>query len=147
MRPDAFDAAWLEDALRELAETDSLKQTPPRVEQSLRAAFKAHSGRGRRGARQAGWWLAAAAAALAVWGAIRGAAPDTPATADDAAFLPLVEGEPFAELDAVQVMRVRLPRSALARLGGSPVAAETGSVDAQVILGQDGVARAIRFVE
>jgi hypothetical protein len=146
MRPDAFDAAWLEDALRELAEADALEEAPPHVEQSLRASFRARSGRQRR-ARRASWWLAAAAATLAVWSAIRGAPPDPAATANDAAFLPLVEGEPFAELDAVQVMRVRLPRSALAHLGGAPAAADTGSVDAQVILGQDGVARAIRFVE
>jgi hypothetical protein len=146
MRPDPFDAAWLEEALRELAEADALEEAPAHVEQSLRAAFRAQPGRQRRG-RHAAWWLAAAAAALAVWSAVRGAAPDTAATADDAVFLPLVEGEPFSELDAVQVMRVRLPRSALARLGGAPAAADTGSVDAQVILGQDGVARAIRFVE
>jgi hypothetical protein len=147
MRPDAFDAAWLEDALRELAESDALEEAPPHVEQSLRAAFRARSGRRRR-ARHASWWLAAAAATLAAWSAIReGAPPETVATTDEGAFLPLVEGEPLAELDAVQVMRVRLPRSALARLGGAPAAAEMGSVDAQVILGQDGVARAIRFVE
>lgn len=150
MSRDAFDDGWLETALRELAESDAAAQAPPGIGQSLRAAFRAQAVR--RARRPKGvWWLAAAAATLAVWSAIHESAPRGPAEtadeADSAGFLALVEGEPLAELDAVQVVRVRLPGSALARLGGPLGAAADDFVDAQVILGQDGIARAIRFVE
>lgn len=146
----AFDERWLDATLHELAEADAAAQTPPHVEESLRAAFRAQAVR--RARRPKGiWWLAAAAATLAVWGAVQERSPnrgaETAADADSDSFLALVEGEPLAELDAVQVVWVRLPGSALARLGGPVDAAADGSVDAQVIVGQDGIARAIRFVE
>jgi hypothetical protein len=50
-------------------------------------------------------------------------------------------------LDDVQVVRVELPRSALQSFG-LPVNAERAGerVKADVLLGHDGVARAIRFV-
>ena len=50
-------------------------------------------------------------------------------------------------LDSGRVVRVQLPRSALARFG-LPVNAERAGepVKADVLLGEDGTARAIRFV-
>lgn len=65
-------------------------------------------------------------------------------------FYPLVEPEDLEALDslvAVQVVRVELPASALAVTGLS-VSPEISSarITADVVLGQDGVARAIRFV-
>jgi hypothetical protein len=143
---------WLDEALRELAEADAAAEAPARVERSLRAAFLAHaaeaerarSGPGRR--RALTWWVAAAAAALALGSALLPREPPARAEAE-AAFRPLTEGETWAGLDAVQIVRVRLTGAALAEFGG-PVGAEaSGAVDAEVILGQDGIARAIRIVE
>jgi hypothetical protein len=61
-------------------------------------------------------------------------------------FIPLVYGESLAE-EPQQVVRVRLPRAALASFG-LPVDEERGSerVQADVVFGGDGMARAIRFV-
>lgn|GEM_PF-397787 len=62
-------------------------------------------------------------------------------------FMPLVGGERLGQAEAVHMVRVELPRSALARFG-LPVNAEqsSGRVKADVLFGEDGVARAIRFV-
>jgi hypothetical protein len=62
-------------------------------------------------------------------------------------FFPLREGEDLTTLDSLQVVRVELPGSALGEVG-LPVAPEMVNepVKADVVLGQDGLARAIRFV-
>jgi hypothetical protein len=62
-------------------------------------------------------------------------------------FFPLREGEDLTTLDSLQVVRVELPGSALGEVG-LPVDPETANepVKADVVLGQDGLARAIRFV-
>jgi hypothetical protein len=63
-------------------------------------------------------------------------------------FIPLVVGAPAATpLEGGQLVRVQLPRAALASLG-LPLNAERGNepVKADVLLGNDGLARAIRFV-
>lgn len=62
-------------------------------------------------------------------------------------FLPLTYDGNLSQLDDGQVVRVELPRSALQSFG-LPVNAERAGerVKADVLLGHDGVARAIRFV-
>jgi hypothetical protein len=62
-------------------------------------------------------------------------------------FLPLSYSSNLSQLDEGQVIRVELPRSALQSFG-LPVNAERAGerVKADVLLGYDGVARAIRFV-
>ena len=62
-------------------------------------------------------------------------------------FLPLTYGSNLAQIEDGQVVRVELPRSALQSFG-FPVNAERAGerVKADVLLGHDGVARAIRFV-
>lgn len=62
-------------------------------------------------------------------------------------FFPLREDEDLTALEGKQLLRVELPGSAL-REAGFPVDFETAqtSVIADVVLGQDGLARAIRFV-
>jgi hypothetical protein len=62
-------------------------------------------------------------------------------------FFPLRAGEYPAALDALQLVRVELPGSALSEIG-LPVSIETANtpVKADVVLGQDGLALAIRFV-
>jgi hypothetical protein len=62
-------------------------------------------------------------------------------------FIPLMQGGQYAQAEEGHLVRVELPRSALASFG-LPVNAEAagGRVKADVLLGEDGTARAIRFV-
>jgi hypothetical protein len=62
-------------------------------------------------------------------------------------FIPLVQAGPYTQAEEGHIVRVELPRSALASFG-LPVNAEApgGRVKADVLMGQDGIARAIRFV-
>jgi hypothetical protein len=62
-------------------------------------------------------------------------------------FIPLLQGGQFAPAEGGHLVRVEMPRSALASFG-LPVNAEAagGRVKADVLLGEDGIARAIRFV-
>ncbi|HJQ32145.1 MAG TPA: hypothetical protein VJ866_08200, partial [Pyrinomonadaceae bacterium] len=62
-------------------------------------------------------------------------------------FIPLMQGAQYASAEETHLVRVELPRTALASFG-LPVNAEApaGRVKADVLLGEDGVARAIRFV-
>ena len=62
-------------------------------------------------------------------------------------FITLTQAGPYTEAEESHLVRVELPRSALASFG-LPVNAETagGRVKADVLVGQDGLARAIRFV-
>lgn len=62
-------------------------------------------------------------------------------------FYPLMEGADLDSLEVVQMVRVELPASAL-RVAGLPVGQELMNepVKADVMLGYDGLARAIRFV-
>lgn len=62
-------------------------------------------------------------------------------------FIPLMQAGPYTQPEEGHLVRVELPRSALASFG-LPVNAEApgGRVKADVLMGQDGIARAIRFV-
>ena len=62
-------------------------------------------------------------------------------------YIPLMNRELFAQMDGGQVMRVELPRSALMSFG-LPMDMERASerIKADVVVGNDGLARAIRFV-
>jgi len=62
-------------------------------------------------------------------------------------FIPLVRDAAFAQSEGAHLVRVELPRSALASFG-IPVNADRAGdrVKADVLLGEDGTARAIRFV-
>jgi hypothetical protein len=62
-------------------------------------------------------------------------------------FIPLMQGAHYAQAEGGHLVRVELPRSALASFG-IPVSADAagGRVKADVLLGDDGLARAIRFI-
>lgn len=62
-------------------------------------------------------------------------------------FFPLREGEDLAAAETMRLVRVELPGSALAEVGWPmPLEAAQTPVKADVLLGEDGLARAIRFV-
>lgn len=62
-------------------------------------------------------------------------------------FYPLREGEDLTAIESMQLVRIELPSSALSEVG-LPVAPEAANapIKADVALGDDGLARAIRFV-
>ena len=77
----------------------------------------------------------------------RAARQKTNAAEEVTEFFPLMEGIDLDSLEAVQSVRVELPASALVDLGlRSGAETPTGPVRADVLLGLDGLARAIRFV-
>jgi hypothetical protein len=75
-------------------------------------------------------------------------AVDTNATPEIATdFIPLVQGDSLNLMESGQLVRVELPRSALVSFG-LPMNMERADqrVKADVVVGNDGLARAIRFV-
>jgi hypothetical protein len=78
------------------------------------------------------------------WGVEDDAVSGIGATGD---FIPLPNAEQVGENEAVNVVRVEVPRSAMLAVG-LPVSVERASelVEADVMLGSDGLARAVRFV-
>jgi hypothetical protein len=152
-------------ALRALSASDEEAEAPAALEARLRRALResasstASPGRTRWG----GWgWagLATAAATLAAVSAWWRQPPPTPAPTpahraaeaaaedpEDGSFLPVTYGDALAGADAVQVVRVRLPRAALGGMGlAVPGGPEQGAVEADVLVSQDGVTRGIRLV-
>jgi hypothetical protein len=85
----------------------------------------------------------------AVPAAPRRAIPEeTPAQGEIASdFIPLTSSSDISAMESGQIVRVLLPRTAMASYG-LPVNQERADVpvSAQVLIGQDGVARAIRFL-
>ena len=151
-------------------------EAPERVERRLVEAFRTRQVRGRRPARRVGrgWWFplaawataAAAATALAVFlvrdhqpqpvrqparNAVQlaGLDSDTETIADeDGGFILLPNAERISPNEEVDVVRVEVPRSAFAALGllvSDEESAET--VQADVALGADGLARAVRILD
>lgn len=163
----------LEAGLRAVAGIWSHLETPARVEARLRAAFRAQSGLAvRRPASR--WWVpvvtwasaAAVVAALAVFlmrdrqpepsvssrGGVEFAAVEWPADIEaagaDSDFIPLPHAARVGPSEDVDLVRVEVPRSAMIAMGFA-VSPERASkpVQAEVMLGADGLARAVRFLD
>lgn len=151
-------------------------EAPARVERNLVAAFRNQQTAERRPPHRAMWlpvltWAAAAAvlvvlAFLTIQGnkpvaprrpSVRAVelAAATPAAIDwvsdddsnSGEFIPLPNAEQVGENDDVNVVRMEVPRSAMLAVG-LPVGSgrESELVEADVMLGSDGLARAVRFV-
>jgi hypothetical protein len=150
-------------------------EAPSRVERRLVSAYRSHAELADMSPRAAwlavGTWAAAiAATAVLAMFLVRGhqpqrtqritrhltqsAALETPAdfsgVADPdglGAFLSLPNTEDFGPNEAMNLVRVELPRSSMIALGFA-VSEESASesVEADVMLGADGVARAVRFL-
>jgi hypothetical protein len=160
--------------MRTLAAELRHTEAPARVELGLVAAFRSHRWRaGRAQGRQ--WWIPAlswaAAAGVVIAAALfllrphqpvpahRGApgsvemawvtdAPDpNPAEGDDG-FIALPNAERLDPNEQVNMVRVEVPRSAMLEVGLAVSADRVSElVEADVVLGPDGLARAIRFVD
>jgi hypothetical protein len=162
--------------LRTLAEGSRRYAAPPRVEARLVAAYRTHTGAAPAAGPRRRWipaltWAAAFAAMIAMaFFLVRGREPEASrpapprgvelamleggalleATDMDAAreegFIPLPAAAHLAPAEAMNLVRVELPRSSMIALGfevSPEQAAET--VQADVMLDADGIARAVRF--
>ena len=132
--------------MRELSE--SLGGPPPELEAKLRMRFRA-----RRRAAGAPRWAWAAAAMLAfglglgVWldsGVEVRPAAEPPG---EQGFLLLDYGRPTHELTAGRLVRVTLPPTAPAWFGFPVDPGASEGIEADVLIGDDGVAQAVRFVQ
>jgi len=145
--PDDQNLSALFDALRHAESDDS---APPHVESAVMQAWDASHAPAVSSVRvTAASWVAslAAAAVLAigltvVGGRLRSAAVVTPSLVAEAPTVILV-GEPVRDGEQIRLVRMRMPASALHTLGVTSTAALQGDVDIDVIVGEDGVARAL----
>ncbi len=147
--------------LRALA-ADGPQAAPDRVEWQLRAEFGKRSRRHRVRVwtSYAGAAAVAAGIALLLWvreaprpaaaGPAAAAMATVPVAADeetDAGFYPLPEAEALPDVENAMVVRVQMPVSSL-RLMGFPLDEERADeVQAELLLGQDGLARGVRLVQ
>ena len=147
-------------------------EAPARVERRLVAAFRMEMGvapEPRRGAwfPVLTWAALAATVVLAVFlthgrqpqqtnrqtrSGVEVAAADVPYTIDvtpglgESGFIPLPNALQIDPADEMDVVRMEVPRSTLLAMG-LPMGEEGGNVQADVLLGGDGVARAVRVLD
>ena len=144
----------IQDLLRALADADADAEAPPEIELRLTREFRSRK-RTRTVRRLA--WCASAAAVVLVFAATlhyrqRPPAPAASSARPDAVeevvtdFYPLVN--PAPPFERGRLLRVEVPASAM-RMVGLPVHAERLSdpVQADVLVGEEGLPRAIRFVK
>ena len=144
----------IRDLLRTLARADATAEAPPEIELRLRREFRSRKRRRTwtRLARLA--WSASAAAAVLVlvvatwhYRQPRAVLPQAEAVQEVVTdFYPLVN--PAPPFERGRLLRVELPASAM-RMVGLPVHAErlSDTVQADVLVGEEGLPRAIRFVK
>ncbi len=140
----------LADALDGLRRDEAAVETPSHVEAAVLAAWdRAHAPRIDTHARHV--WRRAGAIAASVIVAIglgqlgRELQRTTRAAADPAreSGTVLLVGEPILQGEPVRVVRMRVPASTLIGMGVRPATGDE-QVDVDVIVGEDGIARAIR---
>ena len=143
----------IDDGLARLRQHTVVPPIDPEHEQALLAAFDAHWARPRsRSRRTARVWTAAAAAMTLTLGIGRIAVtqmprPETPDdTADFAGFVPWPGASALPPLESGELRRIELPRAALSALGLSAPLSAAHVVVAEIVIGQDGLARAVRLV-
>ena len=142
----------LQDLLREAGRA-ARRDAPEEIEAVLRGEFRAHHQRWRR--RQLSFALIAASILLMMTAALLRVAPEpSPAAARTqrleraTPFLPMAGRELLAPMEYGHVIRVRLPRATMASFGLPVNEARAGEmVSADVLLGEDGLARAVRFIQ
>ena len=138
--------------MNRLAHSVDVPPIDPNRERALLAAFDARHARPARRATRMVWMTGAALIAAIVslnWMVVR-ETPAVPAPAIDPAadlsgFVPWPGANAWPPLESGSVVRVDLPVSVLPLLGlSAPVDADV--VEADVVVGQDGLARAVRLV-
>lgn len=141
----------IDDALRLLARSDRQTIVPARVHASVMEAWD--SAPAPRGAKRMPLWrtliftcatvAASAAALVAVYP--RQPAAQPPDRAGSGSGGVVLVADPLLDASAATVVRVRVPRRALVSLGIPLTEPDAGgSVDLEMLVGEDGVARTIR---
>jgi hypothetical protein len=137
-------------ALDDLREDVARVETPAYVEAAVLAAWdKSHAARtglrARSLLRQAGAVAAAALIAVGLGQLGRQLHRATSSEPGDGSRTLLVVGEPILRGEPVRVVRMRVPASTLTGLGVRPATGNAAAhIDVDVLVGEDGVARAIR---
>jgi hypothetical protein len=159
------DAARMQTDLAQLRAALRGVEAPPVDEAALRAQFREAAQRARSATAASGaagtWRLHLAAAAVVVLGIgavlaavvlrVEEPAP-TPLASQPlpaeavaiSAFQPLLNSPKLSPASSYSVVRVRIPLSAFALVPGTE---ESGTIEADLLVGEDGLARAIRFDE
>ena len=141
----------LNQLLRTVSESGP-QEAPAHVEQALRAAFRQRQNK-RRNTRWASVAIAAGLSAIAVlrFTSTVSAPVIQPVAAvqqDTSEFIALSDADTATPLEHATIVRVQLPLSSFRDIGlaiNEQNAADR--VQADVLLGQDGLARAVRFVQ
>jgi hypothetical protein len=141
----------LSESLRELADASRSLKPDPRVEHRLMAAFDAAwAAPARRPGRR---WLPLVAAAVIVlacgawWSAAHRPDPAVASVPARSEFVPWPGAATLPVFESGELVRVDLPVSVLPSLGLVLPPTPAVAVKADVIVGQDGFARAVRLVE
>jgi hypothetical protein len=134
----------------------------PGLEANLQQAFASHHARSATGARKSSVWLQVAAAAIVVAGALvawraSNVSPPPPEPSPEArtpggfvvadGFVPLPVAVGLPDFESGEIVRVEIPVTSLPSYGIEIVPdARRSPVQADLLVGQDGHARAIRLV-
>jgi hypothetical protein len=151
--------AHLTRSLQMLAEIEAASETSPDVQSAVMARWDAEHNprrRARARTRRAAGMAATVAAGIAIFGVLAwqrsSSKPDTAGTSTAGASVSgyttvAVVGGPLLAGEAIRVVRMRVARSVLGELG-IPSTASQGeqvqTVDIDVLVGEDGVARGVR---
>jgi hypothetical protein len=148
------------EGLRALA-AEGPREAPLHIEEQLKAKFRKQNRRRHLAAWMPAFSVATAAGiALLLWVHAKPKPAPAPAVVEalavapvaeedaDSSFYPLPEAEALPAVENAMVVRVQLPVSSL-QLMGVPVSEERAdaSVQADLLLGQDGLARAVRLAQ
>ena len=152
MRSSRHEHHRVADTLEELRRAAGRMEAPPHVETAVLAAWDTAQARRAASPSPTRWRHAAAIAAavtIAVGLAQLGQQLHRAAREERAPSLSgrtlLLVGEPILQGEPVRMVRMRVPASTLSGLGVRPATGTPGEhVDVDVIVGEDGVARAIR---
>jgi hypothetical protein len=131
--------------LRALAAADAGAEARPEIEMNLRRAFRARQRK--RVRRQGIMWAAAAAAIVLAMVFMNRKPPVLPQPSEVVTdFFPLMD--PAPPFQRGRILRVEVPASAM-KMVGLPVHEEhlNDPVEADVLVGEEGLPRAIRFVK
>jgi hypothetical protein len=145
------------DVLRQLDRSTDVPEIDPDREAALLAAFDARGRLRRPVAGRVRWFAVAAAiliaAGVAVWMRANRIPVETPAPLTSTApslemieFMPWPGASALPRFESGQLVRMDLPASMLPSLGVFPPASDAASVRADVLIGQDGLARAVRLL-
>jgi hypothetical protein len=146
----------LDDAMNRLAQELAETDAPPEIESTVLAEFDRVAQMQARRRRRGRYWIAAAGAIAAstagLWMIVKNvqhkpAPPPSVQTEAEQPFVPIPYVLPPAPYERVEVVRMKLPVAALIAAGFQMQTADLGAqAEADVIVGQDGRARAVRLI-